>query len=136
MHEYDIALKSILTRRTGTLLTRLTGLEVARWHNTEFPEVRSRRADLLGETLQGNSRMWNCKAPTMSRWLNACWNTQRRFTGPLGASRISWFYMWARRRFVWGPIFRDPESSMTSPFAISANSTASHCSKVRIWATI
>jgi len=57
MHEYDIALKSILTRRTGTLLTRLTGLEVARWHNTEFPEVRSRRADLLGETLQGNSRM-------------------------------------------------------------------------------
>jgi len=53
MHEYDIALKSILTRRTGTLLTRLTGLEVARWHSTEFPEVRSRRADLLGETLQG-----------------------------------------------------------------------------------
>jgi len=53
MHEYDIALKSILMRRTGSLLTRLTGFEVSRWHNTEFAEVRSRRADLLGETPQG-----------------------------------------------------------------------------------
>ena len=50
MHEYDIALKNILTRREGTVLTRLTGLEVAHWHNSELPEVRSLRADLLGET--------------------------------------------------------------------------------------
>jgi predicted transposase YdaD len=53
MHEYDIALKSILTRPAGSALARLTGVEVARWHNTELPEVRSRRADLLGETQQG-----------------------------------------------------------------------------------
>src|SRR5580693_3969111 len=53
MHEYDIALKGILTRPSGTLLTRLTGLEVARWLNSELPKVRSRRADLLGETAQG-----------------------------------------------------------------------------------
>jgi hypothetical protein len=51
MHEYDIALKNILTRREGSVLMRLTGLEVARWHNTALPEVRSQRADLLGETL-------------------------------------------------------------------------------------
>jgi hypothetical protein len=50
MHEYDIALKSVLTRRTGGVLTRLTGREVVRWHNSELPEVRSRHADLLGET--------------------------------------------------------------------------------------
>jgi len=50
MHEYDIALKSILTRREGTILARLTGLEVAVWHNIELPEVRGRHADLLGET--------------------------------------------------------------------------------------
>jgi len=53
VYEYDAALKSILTRRSGSVLTRLTGLEVARWHNSELPEVRSRRADLLGETLAG-----------------------------------------------------------------------------------
>ena len=51
MHEYDIALKSILTRREGTILARLTGIEVAVWHNNELPEVRSQHADLLGETL-------------------------------------------------------------------------------------
>ena len=52
MHEYDIALKSVLTRRTGGVLTRLTGREVVRWHNAELPEVRSRQADLLGETAE------------------------------------------------------------------------------------
>ena len=53
MHEYDIALKSILMRRTGSLLTRITGLKVERWHNTEFPEVRNQRADLMGATAEG-----------------------------------------------------------------------------------
>jgi hypothetical protein len=52
LHEYDTALKNILTRRAGSVLTCLTGLEVDRWQNAELPEVRSRRADLLGETLQ------------------------------------------------------------------------------------
>jgi predicted transposase YdaD len=50
MLEYDTTLKNVLTRRTGSVLRRLTGLEVARWHNAELPEVRSLRADLLGET--------------------------------------------------------------------------------------
>jgi hypothetical protein len=53
MHDYDVALKAILTRAKGSVLTRLTGLEVMRWHNSELPEVRTRRADLLGETRYG-----------------------------------------------------------------------------------
>ena len=53
MHEYDIALKSILTRLAGSVLEGLTGFAVARWHNTELPEVRNLRADMLGETSDG-----------------------------------------------------------------------------------
>ncbi len=53
MHEYDKALKNLLTRGQGSLLRRLTGLEVTRWLNAELPEVRSLRADLLGEVRSG-----------------------------------------------------------------------------------
>jgi len=53
MHEYDITLKSILTRSGSGLLAQLTGLEVMRWHNVELPAVRQRRPDLLGETRDG-----------------------------------------------------------------------------------
>jgi len=53
LHEYDIALKSILTRLAGSVLEGLTGFAVARWHNTELPEVRNLRADMLGETSDG-----------------------------------------------------------------------------------
>ena len=56
MHEYDIALKSILTRPEGSALQRVTGFAVTRWHNAELPQVRSRRADLLGETARGGLR--------------------------------------------------------------------------------
>jgi len=53
MHEYDIALKTVLTRVAGNVLQELTGFAVARWINTELPEVRNLRADLLGETADG-----------------------------------------------------------------------------------
>jgi len=55
MREYDIALKlkNVLRRSSGRLLTELTGLEVARWHNVELAEVQVRIADLLGETAGG-----------------------------------------------------------------------------------
>jgi predicted transposase YdaD len=53
MHEYDITLKSILRRLTGTVLRDLTGFTVARWHNVELPAVQNRRADMLGETADG-----------------------------------------------------------------------------------
>ena len=53
MHEYDIALKSVLRRLTGTVLRDLTGFTVTRWHNVELPAVQNRRADMLGETADG-----------------------------------------------------------------------------------
>jgi predicted transposase YdaD len=53
MHQFDLTLKTILTRDTGIFPASLTGMEVARWHNTELPEVRSRLADLLAETHDG-----------------------------------------------------------------------------------
>src|ERR1700735_5567838 len=53
MHEYDIALKSVLRRLSGSTLRELTGFTVARWHNTELPEVQNRRLDMLGETGDG-----------------------------------------------------------------------------------
>jgi hypothetical protein len=53
MHEYDIALKSILMRLAGSVLEELTGFAVARWRGTELPEVRNPRVDLLGETAGG-----------------------------------------------------------------------------------
>jgi hypothetical protein len=53
MHEYDIALKSVLRRLSGSVLRELTGFTVARWHNTELPVVQNRRVDMLGETADG-----------------------------------------------------------------------------------
>jgi hypothetical protein len=53
MHEYDIALKSVLRRLSGNVLAELTGFAIARWHNVELPEVRSYRVDMLGETADG-----------------------------------------------------------------------------------
>jgi len=53
MHEYDVALKNILTRAGGSTLAELSGFALTRWHSTELPAVRHRRADLLGETNSG-----------------------------------------------------------------------------------
>src|SRR5665213_114659 len=53
MHEYDITLKSVLRRLTGSVLRDLTGFKVTRWHNVELAAVQNRRADMLGETADG-----------------------------------------------------------------------------------
>jgi predicted transposase YdaD len=53
MQKYDVALKNILTRGAAGFLSRLMGLEVAQFLNSELPEVRSQRADLLGEATDG-----------------------------------------------------------------------------------
>jgi len=50
---YDIALKSILRRLSGNVLREITGLNIARWHNVELPVVQNLRADMLGETADG-----------------------------------------------------------------------------------
>jgi len=52
VHEYDIALKSVL-RLDGKALAAVTGVTIERWHNVELPGVRARRADLIGETSTG-----------------------------------------------------------------------------------
>ena len=50
MHEYDVTLKSVLHRCfAGGVLALWAGISITRWHNAELPEVRTRRADLLGE---------------------------------------------------------------------------------------
>ena len=53
MQQYDLSLKSILTRRAVSLFEHLHCREAVRWLNADLPEVKSRRADLLGETADG-----------------------------------------------------------------------------------
>jgi hypothetical protein len=52
LHEYDIALKSLLRNGRASLLA-LTSVAIDRWHNVELPEVRNRRVDMLGESADG-----------------------------------------------------------------------------------
>ena len=54
MHEYDVALKNILTSPGSSILTQLTGASSLRWINVEAPKVNNRRVDLLGELPDGN----------------------------------------------------------------------------------
>ena len=53
MHDYDVALKRILTRPGSALLAALTGSANLRWLNVEAPLVRNLRVDLLGESPDG-----------------------------------------------------------------------------------
>jgi hypothetical protein len=53
MQKYDAALKTILTRGSAGFLSRLMGLEVAKFLNSDLPEVRSQQADLVGEASDG-----------------------------------------------------------------------------------
>ena len=54
MHEYDIALKNILTRPGSSVLAQITGASSLKWLNVEAPKVSNRRVDLLGELPDGN----------------------------------------------------------------------------------
>jgi hypothetical protein len=54
MHEYDVALKNILTRPGSSVLAELTGASSLKWLNVEAPKVSNRRVDLLGELADGN----------------------------------------------------------------------------------
>jgi len=54
MHEYDAALKNILTRPGSSVLAQLTGASSLKWLNVEAPKVSNRRVDLLGELPDGN----------------------------------------------------------------------------------
>jgi predicted transposase YdaD len=54
MHEYDAALKNILTRPGSSVLAQLTGASSLKWRNVEAPKVSNRRVDLLGELPDGS----------------------------------------------------------------------------------
>ena len=54
MHEYDIALKNILTRPGSSVLAQLPGASSRKWLNIEAPKVSNRRVDLLRELPDGN----------------------------------------------------------------------------------
>jgi hypothetical protein len=47
-------LKNVLQRPAGRLLAELTGFEVRKWHNVELAEIRTRSADLVGESADGS----------------------------------------------------------------------------------
>ncbi len=69
MREYDVALKNLLTSASSRLLTTLTGLKVAVWHNAELPVVQARQPDLLGETARGelvHVELQSTNDPTMA----------------------------------------------------------------------
>jgi hypothetical protein len=53
MHEYDVALKTILMRPGSALLAALTGVDRLRWLNVETPRVRNLRVDMLGSFEDG-----------------------------------------------------------------------------------
>jgi hypothetical protein len=53
MHEYDVALKRILTRPGSALLHALTGCHRLNWLNVELPKVNNPRVDLLGARPNG-----------------------------------------------------------------------------------
>jgi hypothetical protein len=54
VHPYDTTLKSVIRRLSRSVLETLTGFPVERWHNVELPEVRTLRADMIGETAAGD----------------------------------------------------------------------------------
>jgi predicted transposase YdaD len=54
MHDYDIALKSVLQRQLrGSVFADWLGFTVTEWLSTETPTVSTGRADLLGRTVEG-----------------------------------------------------------------------------------
>jgi hypothetical protein len=55
MHEYDVALKRILTRPGSSLLFALTGCAELLWLNVELPKVNNLCVDLLGAAPSGES---------------------------------------------------------------------------------
>ena len=54
MQKYDVTLKLLLQGAARQIMIELTGGPVEKWLNVELPKVRNPRADLLGETAEGN----------------------------------------------------------------------------------
>jgi hypothetical protein len=97
MQEYDAALKNILTRGSAGFLSRLMGLEVAQFLNSDLPQVRSQRADLLGEATDGRLFHVELQSTNDDRMASECWITWWRLSRSSGGLPSSWFCMWAKR---------------------------------------
>ncbi len=54
MQEYDIALKALLRASAASVLRQVSGESVSEWLDTETPEVKTSRVDLLGVTTEGH----------------------------------------------------------------------------------
>jgi len=54
MQKYDVTLKLLLQGAARQTMIELTGGPVEKWLNVELPKVQNPRADLLGETADGN----------------------------------------------------------------------------------
>lgn len=63
MQKYDVALKTLLQASGVSILHQLAGVHLARWINTELPQMKAPRLDLLGETEGANWFISSCKAP-------------------------------------------------------------------------
>jgi len=54
MQDYDVALKLLLQGPSSRIVRELTGATVEKWLDVELPKVQNPRADLLGETSEGD----------------------------------------------------------------------------------
>ena len=54
MQKYDVTLKLLLQGPARLTMLELAGCSVKKWLNVELPKVQNPRADLLGETVDGN----------------------------------------------------------------------------------
>ena len=53
MHDYDVTLKQLFRNSSARLIRELTGADIVTWLDSEMPQVRNRRADLVGVTADG-----------------------------------------------------------------------------------
>lgn len=52
--EYDVVLKLLFRQSADRIIRELTGSAVTTWLDKELPEIRNTRADMLGETANGD----------------------------------------------------------------------------------
>src|SRR5580658_319881 len=53
MQDYDVALKLLLQRSASRVIRELTCATIEKWLDVELPKIQNLRADLLGETSEG-----------------------------------------------------------------------------------
>ena len=54
--DYDVVLKLLFRSNSSRAVQRIAGSPVSRWLDTELPSIRNTRADLIGESSDGETR--------------------------------------------------------------------------------